>query len=271
AAAYRPDAGPCRTIGKDIPMHATATGYPARTESERYAGTGVIRTPDQRLRVFVSSTIQELAAERRAVQNAVTELRLVPVMFELASRPHPARELYRAYLAQSQVFVGVYWQSYGWVAQGQRVSGIEDEYRRSAGLPKLIYVKTPAPDRDPRLTAMLDRIMENGDVSFKEVSDATELQLLVGDDLALLLRERFEITRPREAAADVPATRALPAPATPLVDRHQDVNAVADLMLRGGARLVTLTGPGGVGKSRLAIEVAERLGTEFSDGVRFID
>src|SRR6516225_829418 len=78
--------------------------------------TDVIRTPDQRLRVFVSSTLQELAAERQAVREAVTSLRLVPVMFELGARPHPPRQVYRAYLAQSQVFVGVYWQSYGWVA-----------------------------------------------------------------------------------------------------------------------------------------------------------
>jgi len=48
------------------------------------AETDLIRTPDQRLRVFVSSTLQELAAERQAVRDAVTRLRLVPVMFELA-------------------------------------------------------------------------------------------------------------------------------------------------------------------------------------------
>ena len=101
--------------------------------------TAVINTPDQRLRVFVSSTLQELAAaERRAVQDAVTRLRLVPVMFELGARPHPPRPVYRAYLAQSQVFVGIYWQSYGWVAPGEQISGLEDEYRLSAGLPRLI-------------------------------------------------------------------------------------------------------------------------------------
>src|SRR5262249_30752708 len=83
----------------------------------------LIRTPDQRVRVFVSSTLRELAAERQAVREAVTRLRLVPVMFELGARPHPPRQVYRAYLAQSQVFVGVYWQSYGWVAPGERYPG----------------------------------------------------------------------------------------------------------------------------------------------------
>ena len=66
------------------------------------AETDVIRTPDQRVRVFVSSTLTELAAERQAVRDAVTRLRLVPVMFELGARPHPPRPVYRAYLTQSR-------------------------------------------------------------------------------------------------------------------------------------------------------------------------
>src|SRR6516164_6423226 len=97
--------------------------------------TGVIRTPDRRLRVFISSTLQELAAERQAVRDAVTRLRLVPVMFELGARPYPPRPVYRAYLAQSQVFVGIYWQSYGWIAPREQISGLEDEYRLSEELP----------------------------------------------------------------------------------------------------------------------------------------
>jgi predicted ATPase len=252
-------------------MPAITTGSQSRTEAQSAIAAGMIRTPDQRLRVFVSSSMRELAAERRAVRRAVSQLRLVPVMFEMSARPHPARELYRAYLAQSRVFVGVYWQSYGWVAPGQRVSGIEDEYSLAAGLPRLIYVKSPARVRDPRLTQLLDRIIDDGGVSFQEFTDAGELERLVENDLAILLSERFEMTLPRGETAGAPLARALPAPATALVDRQQDAAAVVDLVLHQGARLVTLTGPGGVGKSRLAIEVAARLSPEFSGGVRFID
>ena len=61
----------------------------------------VIRTPDQRIRVFVSSTLRELEAERRAVRAAIEGLRLAPVMFELGARPHPPRDLYRAYLSRA--------------------------------------------------------------------------------------------------------------------------------------------------------------------------
>jgi hypothetical protein len=98
--------------------HVAATAYPVKDAGAGHRAADVIRTPDQRLRVFVSSTLRELAPERQAVRDAVTSLRLNPVMFELAARPHPARQVYRAYLAQSQVFVGVYWQSYGWVGPG---------------------------------------------------------------------------------------------------------------------------------------------------------
>src|SRR6201985_271025 len=150
---------------------------------------GAINTPDQRLRAFGTSALEELAAERRAVRDAVTGLRLVPVMFELGARPHPPREVYRAYLAQSQVFVGIYWQSCGWVAPGEQFSGLEDEYRLSAGLPRLIYVREPAPDRDPRLAQLLARIQDEGGVSYHQFSDPAGLRQLVENDLAVLLSE----------------------------------------------------------------------------------
>jgi hypothetical protein len=120
----------------------------------------VIRTPDQRLRVFVSSTLEELAAEREAAQAAVTHLHLSPVLFELGARPHPPRALYQAYLEQSDIFVGIYWQRYGWVAPDMLVSGLEDEYASASNKPKLVYIKRPAPDRDARLTELLDRIKQ---------------------------------------------------------------------------------------------------------------
>ncbi len=251
---------------------ASAAGRALPGDIASVAETDVIRTPDQRVRVFVSSTLQELAAERRAVRDAVRRLRLVPVMFELGARPYPARPVYRAYLAQSQVFVGIYWQSYGRVAPGEEVSGLEDEYLLSAGLPRLIYVKSPAPDREPRLTELLARIRDEGGVSYQHFSGPAELQRLVQDDLAVLLSERFEMTRSGDAAAgEAPLAGAVPVPLTPLVGREREAAAVVDLVVREGVRLVTLTGPGGVGKSRLAVEAARRLGPGFTDGARFVE
>jgi hypothetical protein len=82
----------------------------------------------------------ELVEERRAVARAVSALRLTPVLFELGARPHPPRELYRAYLAQSDVFIGLYWQRYGQLGPGMRISGLEEEFQLSRGLPRLLYV-----------------------------------------------------------------------------------------------------------------------------------
>lgn len=116
-----------------------------------------IRTPDQRLRVFVSSPLVELAGERQVVAEAASGLGLSPVRFESGARPYPPRAVYRAYLEQSDVFVGVYWQECGWVAPGMAVSGLADELGRSGGLPRLLYVKEPAPQRDRRLAELLGR------------------------------------------------------------------------------------------------------------------
>src|SRR6266568_597812 len=65
------------------------------------------------------------------------------------------------------------------------------------------------------------------------------------------------------------ATRALPLPVTSFVGRDEDMVAVTGRLDR--ARLVTLHGPGGVGKTRLAVEVAERTGGSYRDGVCFCD
>jgi len=86
-----------------------------------------ILTHDRRVRVFVSSTLEELAAERQAAWAAIQRLRLTPVMFELGARAHPPRQLYRSYLAQSDVFIGIYGEKYGWIAPDSEISGLEDE------------------------------------------------------------------------------------------------------------------------------------------------
>jgi len=63
----------------------------------------------------------------------------------------------------------------------------------------------------------------------------------------------------------------VPTPPTPLIGREEDVNETVDLVQAGQHRIVTLTGPGGSGKTRLAIEAATRLSAPFPDGVFFAD
>jgi predicted ATPase/DNA-binding SARP family transcriptional activator len=67
------------------------------------------------------------------------------------------------------------------------------------------------------------------------------------------------------------ARRHLPAPLTALVGRERELDEVAGLIRAGEARLVTLTGAGGVGKTRLAVQAAHGLADVFADGVHFVD
>jgi predicted ATPase/DNA-binding SARP family transcriptional activator len=74
-----------------------------------------------------------------------------------------------------------------------------------------------------------------------------------------------EPPRPRPVA--VPA---LPASPGPLIGRDADLDAAAALLAEPGVRLITLTGPGGIGKTRLALELARREAGRFADGARFV-
>ena len=234
----------------------------------------VIRTPDRRLRVFVSSTLGELAEERRAVSRAISALRLAPVLFEAGARPYPPSEVYRAYLAQADVFIGLYWQAYGQLVPGMQVSGLEEEFDLSGGLPRLLYVKAPAPDREPGLADLLARIKEEASASYRYFRTPAELGRLVRDDLAVLLSERFAAGGQAAAAAPSPAggrgPRPLPVSTTSLLGRERAIEEVAGLLESPEVRLVTLTGPGGVGKTRLAVAVAERLRDRFGAGTVFV-
>lgn len=74
-------------------------------------------------------------------------------------------------------------------------------------------------------------------------------------------------------ATDMPVERisgSLPNPLTSFVGRIDELQLAQSLLHVPERRLLTLTGPGGVGKTRLAIEIASRLETNFSDGVSFV-
>jgi predicted ATPase/DNA-binding XRE family transcriptional regulator len=100
------------------------------------------------------------------------------------------------------------------------------------------------------------------------VEKLAEALRLTGQDLA-----RFGAAARRSSVRRAPAEPPhgdLLAPATPLVGRDHEARSAERLLLREEVRLLTLTGAGGVGKTRLALEVAGRSRNAFADGVAFV-
>lgn len=87
--------------------------------------------------------------------------------------------------------------------------------------------------------------------------------------------KRRKAARPRLALVPFPAVgrplrAAIPAPLTLFVGREREIALAGGLLQRDDARLVTLTGPGGVGKTRLSLRLAADLGARYADGARFV-
>jgi predicted ATPase/DNA-binding SARP family transcriptional activator len=85
-----------------------------------------------------------------------------------------------------------------------------------------------------------------------------------------ILRQDPALTITPPSGVQAQARRRLPAPATTLIGRRLEVAAVCGL-IEGESRLVTLTGPGGTGKTRVALQAADELAERFADGVAFVE
>src|SRR5262249_1320777 len=138
-----------------------------------------------------------------------------------------------------------------------------------SGKPRLIYIKQPATERERPLQDLLGRIRNEDVTTYQKFSTVPELQDQLANDLAQLLTDHF--ARPAKHRASPPVQFApLPRPRSPLIDRNEELARVQDLLLREDVCLVTVTGAGGVGKTRLAIQAATNIAARFANGAAFI-
>jgi predicted ATPase/transcriptional regulator with XRE-family HTH domain len=129
-----------------------------------------------------------------------------------------------------------------------------------------------------RLTAKAISMLERGHRkrpyphTVRALADALELPEEERTALARAIPSRTSggAPVPVQEAADTTRSFALPVSLTPLMGREREVEEIVDLLGRTAVRLLTLTGPGGIGKTRLGIEAAREAGGHFPDGVAFV-
>lgn len=150
--------------------------------------------------------------------------------------------------------------------------------RHSAVLPEILAAAADHPLRERlQAQAMLALYRSGQQAEALEVYRATrgalveELGVEPGEELRQLqtLMLRQDPTLDRSVGSQMPLID-LPAPPNPLRGRDRELRELQDLLGDGDVRLVVLTGAGGSGKTRLAIEAARRVAEVFADGVAFV-
>ena len=222
-----------------------------------------------RLRVFVSSTIKECAAERAVIRDTIRSINHEPILFEeIGARPHPPRDVYKARLESSQIFIGIYRESYGWIDEpAMDISGVEDEFRLAAtqGIDRLIYIYETPSSRDPKLQILIDEA-QNAGITFALYTDPEQLKDRVRNDLTAVISNRFvdqavavhEAPYPEEVLDSL-----VPDPKHRI--RRPDVEGALMDALNSVGRVV-VTAPFGGGKTILLAQMSAEKGWIFIDG-----
>ncbi len=215
------------------------------------------------LRVFVSSRMAELAAERAAVKAKLAELGIEAFVFEddAGARSQAIRDTYLDEIEAADLYLGLFWRGYG------AYTVEEFDHAQALGLDCLVYEKHDGSPREPALQAFLDRIgqVESGTITPDRFSSTDELLRRLVPAV-----ERWHAgydTERRRRVAEAVYHGVPGRPTTAFVGRDEAL-AGAAARLRAGED-VAIEGLAGAGKTTLATALVQHRGVQrrYRDGV----
>jgi tetratricopeptide (TPR) repeat protein len=217
-----------------------------------------------RLRVFVSSRMEELRDEREAVRGALAAVGVDTFLFELdaGARPVDIQQTYQDEEQVADIYVGLFWKGLG------PHTVREFEYASSLGMDRFIYERPEdaAGGRDPNLQVFLDRIgnADAGSVTVGRFHTVDQLAAQIRNDVGNWIRQLADERRERAAAvySGIP-----PRKPSDLVGRGGQIVSLVRALRSG--RDVAVDGLPGIGKTTLALALVRQPGIRrhFRDGV----
>ncbi|HWT02623.1 MAG TPA: DUF4062 domain-containing protein [Pyrinomonadaceae bacterium] len=213
-------------------------------------------------RVFVSSTFEDLKEFREAVQKYIRRLGAVDISMENfgARDERPKEECLRLINEESDFFVGIYAHRYGYVPEGEGVSITEAEYHAAvaAKVTTLVYL---VDEKTPWVLTHVDEGQARDRLrKFKEKLNAEHVRAVFSTPEGLAAQVAAdlgrELSKKGVEAADAGRRSSLP-PQLYFVGRERELEIIADALAPDSRSWgVLIDGPGGIGKTALAVNAA---------------